>query len=231
MSAYLGFFCILWFVWLQVTFYDVRFIMDSIFDRVCKVCHFGVMMGIAISGPTFLPDHASADAPQMQVNLYTLRRLSLILMCSGIILLFQYGMVVWFVRRYNRIVLPLSFTMLTIGAGVVTFLGLYFGFANGESLPYIGWYVVLVLEAVGTLYIAGRWASLGFVHTHLASRVGLLTLIILGEGVIGITRAIKDVIYGAQQVNPSIIGQIIAAVLILVSSRHADASHWVSSEH
>jgi hypothetical protein len=53
LKQYVGFFCILWFTWYQVGLYDVRFQMDSVFERIAKAVQFIVMMGFAIVGPKF----------------------------------------------------------------------------------------------------------------------------------------------------------------------------------
>lgn len=53
-------------------------------------------------------------------------------------------------------------------------------------------------------------------RTNLNERVGLLTLIILGEGVIVLTKSMVYVTKG-QNYSPAVIGQIIASVLVIVS--------------
>ena len=62
--------------WLQITLFDARFSVDSVFDRVCKALQFGVMVGFAVIGPKFSTD---GDAPG------AMRSLSLILMASRIL--------------------------------------------------------------------------------------------------------------------------------------------------
>lgn len=47
LKSYAGFFCILWFLWLQVSLFDVRFLADSVLERIGKACQFGVMIGLA----------------------------------------------------------------------------------------------------------------------------------------------------------------------------------------
>jgi len=47
LAQYIGFFCVLWFTWYQVGLYDVRFSMDSLFERVAKALQFDVMIGFA----------------------------------------------------------------------------------------------------------------------------------------------------------------------------------------
>lgn len=44
LTAYIGFFSLLWLTWYQVSLYDVRFSADSVFERVAKAIHFGVMV-------------------------------------------------------------------------------------------------------------------------------------------------------------------------------------------
>lgn len=55
LSAYIGFFCVLWFTWCQVSLFDVRFVADSVFERTAKAVHLGVMVGLAVVGPNFDP--------------------------------------------------------------------------------------------------------------------------------------------------------------------------------
>lgn len=47
LRSYSGFFCLLWFTWCQVSLFDVRFVADSILERIAKACQFGVMIGLA----------------------------------------------------------------------------------------------------------------------------------------------------------------------------------------
>ena len=53
LTSYIGFFCILWFTWCQVSSFDVRFVADSVLERIAKAVHMGVMVGMATVGPNF----------------------------------------------------------------------------------------------------------------------------------------------------------------------------------
>lgn len=64
---------------------------------------------------------------------------------------------------------------------------------------------------------SSQWRSVSFKRTNLNERVGLLTLIILKEGVIVLCKSMAYVTKG-QNYSPSVIGQIIASVLLIVSS-------------
>lgn len=53
LTSYVGFFCVLWFTWCQVSLFDVRFVVDSVLERMARACHLGVMVGLAVIGPSF----------------------------------------------------------------------------------------------------------------------------------------------------------------------------------
>jgi Bacterial low temperature requirement A protein (LtrA) len=172
LSSYIGFFCILWFTWCQVTLYDVRFATDSIFERICHACHFGVMVGLAVVGPQFQdPKLTPWD---------TLQQLSLILMASRAVLLFQYGSTLFFTWRYRRARLPLMAVLASLLIAVVLYLGISFAFSL-QSSPnaYIAWYVIAICEVAANIAIAGRWHVVSFKNTHLVERMTCLTLIIV----------------------------------------------------
>jgi hypothetical protein len=65
-ESYVGFFCVLWFTWCQVSLYDVRFVADSVIERLAKACHLGVMVGLAVVGPNFDPDPAEYEKKTFQ---------------------------------------------------------------------------------------------------------------------------------------------------------------------
>ncbi len=64
LTSYIGFFCILWFTWCQVSSFDVRFVADSVWDRAAKAVHMGVMVAMATVGPNF--DTHKQHAPSLK---------------------------------------------------------------------------------------------------------------------------------------------------------------------
>lgn len=210
LASYIGFMTLMWFTWLQTSLFDVRFGTESVFSRICKACSFGVMTGFAIVGPQFRT---------YEVEKYTraFRSMSLILMASRLILMLQYGVVLYYLRPYwKKTLVPLAVIMATLFIAAIIFLGLTFSFHNDEnSKAYIGWYVVVGVEAFATIATSSKWRIIGFKHTHLVERVGLLTLIIMGEGIIGLTKAVTYIMKGSTYLSSSVIGQIICAVLII----------------
>lgn len=212
-SSYIGFFAILWFTWLQVVLYDVRFGVDSVFERICKLIHFGVMVSYAVVGTKF-------DPSDIANNYITFRQLSLILVISRIVLIIQYGSVLFWIKGHKNAINPILIRMSTFAVGAIISLGLLFTFrSNTSGRPYIVWYAIAVLEAVVVFLSSSQsqWRHVvSFKRTNLNERCGLLTLIILGEGIIVLTKAMNNVVKG-ENFSSAIIAQIISAVLIIVT--------------
>lgn len=151
--------------------YDVRFSTDSIFERIAHACHFGVMVGLAVIGPQFNTDN---------VNWGALQQLSLILMASRVILIFQYSSTLYFSWRYRTTRLPLMSVLVSLALAVIMYLGISFAFSTkSSSKAYIAWYFIAVFEVGANIGIAGIWHVLSFKGTHLTERMTCLTLIIV----------------------------------------------------
>ncbi|KAL8866093.1 MAG: hypothetical protein Q9174_006496, partial [Haloplaca sp. 1 TL-2023] len=181
-TSYIGFFAILWFTWLQVVLYDVRFGSDSLFERLCKLLHFGAMVTFAIIGTRF-------DPSRPHDTYVTMRQLSMVLIVSRLVLICQYGSVMWWVRKYKSITTPLAVHVVSFGVGALLCLGFFFAFTAGSSgQGYVVWYVIVAAEALVVFVASGQWPKVGFGETNLDERFGLLTLIILGEGIIVLTK-------------------------------------------
>lgn len=66
-----------------------------------------------------------------------------------------------------------------------------------------------------------KWKVVSFKQTHLVERMGLLTLIVIGEGIIVMLKAVNTVEKGAgwgRGWTPSIFFVVACAVMILVST-------------
>lgn len=212
--SYIGYFALVWFTWLQVALFDVRFGIDSVFERLCKALHFGVMTGFAIIATDFLPDQ---DGDPTYIPSF--RSLSLILMASRLILAFQYLVVGLYVRHNKQTWLPLLLTIGSLFVSAMVYLGTYFSFRiDEETHTDVAWYVMGAFEAFALLSVSSIWKHLSFRNTPLVERLGLLTLIILGEGVIGMAKAIGSIVIGFGWDSKTIC-QVISAILILVSQQ------------
>lgn len=73
------------------------------------------------------------------------------------------------------------------------------------------------MEGLLIFLIAITWRIVSFKYTHLVERLQLLTLIIIGEGIIGVVKSIACITKGQATNNYREIGTVVAAVLLLVS--------------
>ena len=71
------------------------------------------------------------------------------------------------------------------------------------------------MEALAVISVSCYWRVVSFRHTHLVERIGLLTLIIMGEGIIGMTKSVSTILQSSTHVSPSDIGTIVASVLLI----------------
>ena len=170
---------------------------------------FGVMTGLAVVAPNF---SYSSDH-----GLEAFQTLSLIIMVSRLILAGQYAVILWSLRNYKRTRLPMIGLVAVEFITAMVSLGIFFAFQNGSGYrAAIGWDFMFAFEAVSMMAISGRVGFLKFRGTAIVERLGLLTLIILGEGVFGLTESIaKTGGSGLDGFTADIIGQIIASVAIL----------------
>ncbi|KAF2839761.1 hypothetical protein M501DRAFT_973451 [Patellaria atrata CBS 101060] len=187
--AYVGFFAFLWSTWFQITLFDVRFARDSVYERVYKTIQYVVFVGYALVGSAFQPGGKTANNTNFRI-------LCAILFISRTLLFIQYSVVFVFalLHRYNKLYIPLIATALPFLAAAVTFFAMTPLFKEGEESHhgiYAIWWVVMFLEAVFVIGVSCFWKIISFKKTHLVERMGLLTLIVIGEGAIGVTKTIS----------------------------------------
>ena len=172
------------------------------------------MTGFAVVGPAYQVGWGLDETKATQAA-QAFKALSLILMASRIILLVQYAVVGYWLRHHRRTWAPIFIHCLTLLCTSMIFLGLSFSFGpdSGDN-SLIAWYIVIGLEALVILLTSGKFNFLSFRKTVIVERLGLLTLIILGEGVIGLCLSIQKV--GSDQAfSPDVIGMIICGVIII----------------
>ncbi|KAF1961254.1 hypothetical protein CC80DRAFT_488575 [Byssothecium circinans] len=219
LTAYIGFFSLLWLTWYQVSLYDVRFSADSVFERIAKTIHFGVMVGFAVIGPQWHPGQQTDD-----FKIY--RAFGLTLMVSRITLAMQYTVTLCYTRKYSRTVLPLAMVIGSTFLAAMLYGALTPAFPKEKfdnqgapvlqkSEAYIAWYIIAICETILTVTVSCVWRVISFKGTHLVQRMSLLTLIILGEGIIVICKAISKIVKNEFLWTSAVIGQIVAAILII----------------
>jgi low temperature requirement protein LtrA len=105
-------------------------------------------------------------------------------MVSRLILAVEYGSIAWHLRSFKTTYTGMG---LQIGLNLVSaaiYLSLTFGFTSSDSNTFIAWYVVSAVEVLLTFALSNMWHFLAFTKTHLMKRLTLLTVIILGDGIV-----------------------------------------------
>jgi low temperature requirement protein LtrA len=124
--------------------------------------------------------------------------------------------------RYRKLYFPLGLCIVIYAAAAVVFGAMTPAFRT-EDTPaksiHVLWYVVIMIESVGIVAISCCWRMLSFKKTHLVERMGLLTLIVIGEGAIGVTKTVGRIM-GKSGVNVE--GCFLIMCIILVLVRYLD---------
>ncbi|CAI6261960.1 unnamed protein product [Periconia digitata] len=213
--AYVSFFGILWSCWFQVTLHDVRFARDSLYERACKVIQLIVFVGLALVGSSFSPSGPDADNTNFRILCYTLT-------LSRFLLAMQYLVVLFYVFRakYSKLYLPLSIMVALYGIAALVFSTMIAAFKEGHQAKrgvFAIWYVMMVTEALGAIAVSCIWRMLSFKKTHLMERMSLLTLIVIGEGAIGVTKTVSRLMgkYGLDAEGCFLIMCIICSLVLI----------------
>ncbi|RDA94223.1 hypothetical protein CP533_0626, partial [Ophiocordyceps camponoti-saundersi (nom. inval.)] len=203
-SSYVGFFCLLWLTWFVVTLFDVRYATDSIFSRLTRAIQLGVLVGFVVVDPKF-------DATNQNAN--TFRVLSAILAISRACLVIEYGSTLWHVWGFPRARMPLFLQMNIHAIAAIIYLGVTFSFTDNRNSPvYISWYVVAAVETVATLLLSNVSPVLDLSETHLVKRMTLLTVMILGDGIIQLAKDVVTIVENPDAWDAITIGLVTAAV-------------------
>ena len=88
---------------------------------------------------------------------------------------------------------------------------------NTHHNVFVVWYIVMVLEAIGVIAISCFWRMLSFKKTHLMERMSLLTIIVIGEGAIGVTKTVSRIM-GKHGLDVEGCFLIMCIIVTLVSS-------------
>ncbi|PON22882.1 hypothetical protein TGAM01_v208137 [Trichoderma gamsii] len=204
LGSYAGYFCMLWISWLVVGLYDVRFVTDSIFERLVRAVHLGVFVGFAVVAPKFNPNDQ---------DLSSMRAMSLILMASRLALAIEYASILWHLRKFKRTHLPFYIQIAIHFIASMIYLGITFRFSEDkQSRVFITWYVVGSLEVVLTLGLSLGFSVLSLVKTHLMNRMSLLTIVILGESIVALAEKVVIIVEGPDAWDAATIGILTAGV-------------------
>lgn len=139
---------------------------------------------------------------------------------SRMLLAVEYSVALAHIRKKSkRLTFPLVSTIivLILCAGAFFAMTQAFTEASGNGLGiYYVWYIILLVEVVVVLGTASLWRSHSFKKTHLMERMGLLTMIVVGEGAIGVTKTVGKLM-GSSGLNFESVFLVICIIIILVS--------------
>ncbi|EGD85235.2 hypothetical protein H112_08966 [Trichophyton rubrum D6] len=208
-KSYIAFITILWFCWLQAALFDIRFYTDSIISRIFKALHLGIMTGLAVLSVNFSVTNILEHRGRFASMCY-------LLMVSRFILVAQYTTVAWYLRGHKQTFTAKVLVIATLFVSATVFLALGVS-AHSIQSPrvHIAWYVVIACEAVFMIAISSFWKVLSFKGTPIVERFGCLTLIVLGEGIVGMTKAIKSIALGTSTISGTSVSLVICHVLII----------------
>ncbi|KAI1509185.1 LtrA domain containing protein [Pyrenophora tritici-repentis] len=207
---YLKLFTLMWFNWLSVTLFDVRFSLDSVWSRIHKAIQFGIFTGFVYAGPVFDKYNNTGDGTSY-------RNFAIVLVIGRLAIASQYLVVMWQGRMFRQTVLPIGLSA-GVHVGAAVGYGVTIGFPPGGAtrlVEQVPWVVICIAEGLCIFLIAMVWRIISFKYTHLVERLQLLTLIIIGEGIIGMVKSVSCITKGQYSNNMSEIGTVIAAVILL----------------
>jgi hypothetical protein len=121
--------------------------------------------------------------------------------------------------KYSKLYLPLGLMIGTYAIATGIFAGMipsYRPGATGPKLLYMVFYGVMVAESVMTVGISCIWRMLSFKKTHLMERMSLLTIIVIGEGAIGVTKTVGRIM--GKEIDIEGCFTIMCIIVILVST-------------
>ncbi|KAJ5936202.1 hypothetical protein N7454_005500 [Penicillium verhagenii] len=191
LGSYVGFLGVIWFTWLQVTLFDIRFAQDSVFERTCKALQLAAMIGFASAGTRF-------TTRVRDENLWAFQSLSLMLAGSRMLLATQYTITLAYMYRPMKATSKgIAYTAIMFWTATIFYLAMFFAFSRGHHIPpriWTVWFVLFGVEMWTVMGVSCAFPEIGFQDTYLNVRMGLLTLIIIGEGVIAVTRIVNKTV-------------------------------------
>ncbi|KAK7707533.1 hypothetical protein SLS64_007052 [Diaporthe eres] len=185
LASFLQYIFLLWTTWFLVVAYDVRFLEDSVVERLTRAIQLGVLLVFVQAAPFFDPSEQTRGV---------FASLSLVLAFSRLVLAGQYGIVLWQTRYFGqgRAGLVAVLAIHVLAASLYAIVSAAF-FVHENSPAYVAWMVVSTFEIVASLIVAMMSRVVSFEGSHLPERLSQLTLVVLGEGVINLARDLTSI--------------------------------------
>ncbi|KAG5969880.1 hypothetical protein E4U55_001933, partial [Claviceps digitariae] len=125
----------------------------------------------------------------------------------------EYAAALWHVRRYPKARIPLYVSIAINTMAMFIYLGITFRFRKDQnSRVYMTWYFISGAECIATLIIAYVWPVMDFSKTHFIKRLSLLTVMMLGDGLVNIAKDVVTIVQRPDAWDTRTIGMITAGV-------------------
>ncbi|KAH8922741.1 hypothetical protein BT69DRAFT_1297670 [Atractiella rhizophila] len=252
LASYVGFFTVIWWTWTSQILYDVRYQTSDLFHRLVKIfqlvlyatwagysAYLDFGFGIFPEEPIVDVDGDLSAVNDVDVTIQirrnamddqmkrSIQTFALVYLISRAVLLLQYARLLYYawISKANKrtFLIPISVLCLSSALWGLGYVFLVTSDSKGLAiLRLVFWFGGILLEMS-----AGLWETQleGFVRyrkTNVGERLGLLTLIIIGEpklmsaskGVIALVSVAQGVIYGLGFTAVSYI-QVLVAFLII----------------
>jgi len=193
---YAGWFLVLWWSWTAQTMYGVRYDTDDYAHRVWKLVELFGFAGLAGNSGLY----TTSTYKGFIVSYVTLK----------VVLFFQYGVVLNYARTCHAAsTFPLLAYVVTNLFSIICWVITYFIPFELYVARYILWYASILVEVIVNIWFA-RNPSVTFVGTHVGERLGLLTIIVLGENVIGLLTLVEELV-----IEPGVLDYKVGFLMIL----------------
>jgi len=185
LSSYAVYFGVIWASWLQVCLYDVRFGFDSMFERSTKAIQMCAFIGFASTTATL----EMSPTPEVgkEAALSGFQSLNFLMIVSRALFALQYAVAYVLVgRKHSPAKMPLLITTLMYASASIIY-GLMYKLLlvdAGNASGFYGYYAIIAFELSVMSLVVARYECVSFKETHLHKRLMVLTLMILGEGII-----------------------------------------------
>ena len=202
--SFVAFFIPLWWCWVGATFYATRFDSDTIADRLFTFVQMGIVAAMAVH-----MHHGLAAASVGFAGCYVAFR------C---VLLGQYAIAGAFVAEDR----PLVWRYI-VGFG----LGIGFWLASmvvPAPWRYGLWVIGLLIAFVTPITGQALVVKLPISMTHIPERIGLFTIIVLGESIIGVVNGLVELDWSLPSILTALLGLTMAFSLWWLYFDSADGS-------
>lgn len=219
LSSYAVYFGVIWASWLNVCLYDVRFGFDSIFERFTKAVQMCMFIGFA-SSTGCLDMSPSPDKKKLSLaGLSGFESLNVLMIISRALFSLQYLVAFKLVgskHKPARIPLLITAGMYLVSSMIYTMLFKFVLLDKQNVQSFYGYYAIILFELTVMSLVVYRYECVSFKETHLHKRLMVLTLMILGEGIIVCAFSFAK-ISSKTGWTPNSFGQALCVILSIVS--------------